>query len=101
MLSEHNLESIYWSLGQFQEAEELQLQVLEADKSVLGRKHPDTLSSMHNLAHTLKSQGRYEEALSLMRECIRFRLPSNSPVSDLSKRVGGGKLDFLQDVNEV
>ena len=42
-------------------------------KSVLGDKHPDTLTSMNNLAFTLQSQARHEEALALMEECFQSR----------------------------
>jgi hypothetical protein len=40
------------------EAEELEVQVMETRKRVLGAEHPDTLTSMGNLAFTCKSQGR-------------------------------------------
>jgi hypothetical protein len=40
---------------------------------VLGDKHPDTLTSMHNLAFTLQSQACREEALALMEMCFQSR----------------------------
>jgi hypothetical protein len=43
------------SAGRWKEADELELQVLEARKKVLGEEHPDTLIGMGNLAHTLKA----------------------------------------------
>jgi hypothetical protein len=52
----------YRSLGandrEWKEAEELEVQVLETRKRVLGMEHPGTLMSMANLAFTWKSQGR-------------------------------------------
>ena len=42
-------------------------------KKKLGADHPDTLTSMHNLAFTWKGQGREEEALRLMDECTSLR----------------------------
>ncbi|KAL4804178.1 purine and uridine phosphorylase [Aspergillus unguis] len=45
----------------------------EARKILLGDKHPDTLTSMANLAHTLRSQGRIPEALALLKACCRLR----------------------------
>lgn len=39
---------------------------METRKRVLGEEHPDTLTSMANLAFTLKSQICYEEAISLI-----------------------------------
>jgi hypothetical protein len=40
---------------------------------VLTDEHPDTLISMHNLAFTLQSQARHEEALALMERCFQLR----------------------------
>jgi hypothetical protein len=40
---------------------------------VLGEEHPDTLSSMANLAFTMKEQGRAMEAINLMVECVQLR----------------------------
>ena len=42
-------------------------------ESVLGKKHPDTLTSMNNLAFTLERQGRNAEAISLMGRCVQLR----------------------------
>jgi len=49
------LASTFWSQGLLNEAEELEVQVMETSKRVLGEGHPDTLTSMGNLAFTLKS----------------------------------------------
>lgn len=38
----------------------------------LGAEHPDTLGSMNDLALTRKAQGRDEEALRLIKECVRL-----------------------------
>ncbi|KAJ5517787.1 Tetratricopeptide-like helical [Penicillium expansum] len=51
--------------GQWKEAEELHLQVMETRKQVLGPAHPDTLASMSNLASTYRGQGRWKEAEEL------------------------------------
>ena len=58
------------------EAEELGVQVLEIRKRVLGEEHPETLTSMNNLALTYyasKSQGYYAKAVALMEECFQMR----------------------------
>jgi Tetratricopeptide repeat len=39
----------------------------------LGQEHPDTLTSMNNLAFTWKGLGRNKEALELMEECVALR----------------------------
>jgi hypothetical protein len=40
---------------------------METSLRVLGQEHPDTLTSMANLAHTWKSQGRDGEAIELLK----------------------------------
>jgi hypothetical protein len=54
------------------EVEELQVQVKEIRKRVLGDDDHSTPSSMANLAFTWKSQGRDGEALALMKECVQL-----------------------------
>ncbi|KAF2467718.1 uncharacterized protein BDR25DRAFT_233833, partial [Lindgomyces ingoldianus] len=79
--------------GRWKEAEELFVQVMEtrkrvlgeehpdtltsmanlaSTKRVLGEEHPDTLTSMNNLAHTFKGQGLAFEAISLLENCCRL-----------------------------
>lgn len=60
--------------GRWREAEQLEVQMMETRKRVLGQEHPDTLTSMHNLAYTWKTQGRVTQAVHFMEECIRLRL---------------------------
>ncbi|KAL4978738.1 purine and uridine phosphorylase [Aspergillus desertorum] len=48
------------------------LAIMEASKTVLGEKHPGTLTSMENLAYTWKSQGRLPDALALLELCCRL-----------------------------
>ena len=56
--------------GKEDKAEPLKWQVMEARKMKLGADHPDTLTSIHNLAFTLQLQARHEEALALMERCF-------------------------------
>ena len=49
------------------------LQVLESMKRLLGGEHPSTLTSMTNLASTLRKQGRWEEAETLGMEVMETR----------------------------
>ncbi|KAF2819853.1 kinesin light chain [Ophiobolus disseminans] len=51
--------------GQYNGAEELQVQVLQTMKRVLSDEHPDTLTSMSNLASMYWNQGRWKEAEEL------------------------------------
>ncbi|KAB8237936.1 uncharacterized protein BDW43DRAFT_296928 [Aspergillus alliaceus] len=59
--------------GLWKEAEELGMQTLELRKQVLGPEHPDTLTSMNNLAYTWKLLGKVKDALALMKKCIELR----------------------------
>ena len=56
-LIKSNLASTFWNQGRWKEAEELLVQVMETFKRVLGQEHPDTLTSMANLASTYRNQG--------------------------------------------
>ena len=47
-----NLALTYCSQGRWEEAEQLQVQVMEMSKTKLGDNHPDTLTSMADLALT-------------------------------------------------
>jgi Tetratricopeptide repeat len=47
-----DLASTYWNQGLLKEAEDLEVQVLETERRVLGAEHPETLASMANMAHT-------------------------------------------------
>ena len=51
----------------------MQVQVMETRKRVLGEEHPDTLSSMNNLAFTMKEQGSRVDAIRIMMECVQLR----------------------------
>ncbi|KAK0745454.1 hypothetical protein B0T18DRAFT_409481 [Schizothecium vesticola] len=46
---------------------------MEKSKTKLGADHPDTLTSMNNLAITWKGQGRHADALALMEDCAQAR----------------------------
>ncbi|KAF2719285.1 hypothetical protein K431DRAFT_201231, partial [Polychaeton citri CBS 116435] len=69
-----NLASTFWYQGQWNEAEQLQLKVIETSKTtsrtVLGLEHPDTLASMHNLVGNYYDQGRIQEAQKLVPSCV-------------------------------
>ncbi|KAF8541462.1 hypothetical protein BDD12DRAFT_829275 [Trichophaea hybrida] len=60
-----NLASTYSGQGKFGEAEQLEVQVIEVRKRVLGAEHPGTLKSMGNLASTYSGQGKFGEAEQL------------------------------------
>jgi tetratricopeptide (TPR) repeat protein len=61
-----------YSEGRWEEAEDLQMQVMEIMKRVLSDEHPQTLSSMANLASTYRNQGRWKEAEELEMRVIEI-----------------------------
>ncbi|KAK4667919.1 LOW QUALITY PROTEIN: uncharacterized protein QC764_0111100 [Podospora pseudoanserina] len=64
---------IYYDEGRWEEAEKLFVQVMETSKTKLGADHPDTLTSMANLASTFWNQGRLEEAEKLFVQVMETR----------------------------
>ncbi|KAH7111828.1 heterokaryon incompatibility protein-domain-containing protein [Dendryphion nanum] len=62
-----------YSDGRYNEAGKLFVQVMETRKKVLGDEHPSTLTSMNNLAFTLRALGQRDSAISTMRTCVSLR----------------------------
>ncbi|KAF8999620.1 hypothetical protein BDQ17DRAFT_1246375 [Cyathus striatus] len=56
-----NLGNTYRYLGEWKEAEELEVQVLEMRTRTLSQEHPHTLSSMANLANTYRNLGKWKK----------------------------------------
>ena len=73
LLSIANLAVAYWKQGRWNEAEQLEVQVMDMRKKVLSTEHPDTLSSMANLAATYMNQGRWNEAEQLEVQVVDMR----------------------------
>lgn len=67
------LASILFYQDRWDEAEALEVQVLETSKAKLGTEHPHTLMSMGNLASTYRSQGRWDEAEELLAQVVDVR----------------------------
>ena len=57
-----DLASTYSDQGRWNEAEQLQVQVVDMLKKLCGAEHPNTFISMSNLASTYSNQGRWNEA---------------------------------------
>ena len=64
---------VYNKSGDWKEAEELGVQIVETRKRVLGADHPLTLTSMHNLATTFWNLGRWEDTKVLQVQVIEAR----------------------------
>jgi tetratricopeptide (TPR) repeat protein len=69
----NNVGKTYFSEGRWKKAEELFTQVIQTRKRVLGEEHPDTLTSMADLASTLWSQGRWKEGEELEARVMEMR----------------------------
>ncbi|KAK5710085.1 hypothetical protein LTR17_019198 [Elasticomyces elasticus] len=63
----------YRNQGRWEEAEELNVQVVEMSKQALGEDHPNTLTSMANLVLTYLNQGRWKEAEELNVQVVDTR----------------------------
>jgi tetratricopeptide (TPR) repeat protein len=77
--------------GRYDEAEKAFTQVMENRKRVLGAEHPDTLTSMANLASTFWNQGRWKEAEELEVQVIETR----------KMVLGAEHLDTLTSMNNL
>lgn len=64
LVSVANLATFYWNQKRWEEAENLERQVMETHSKLLGHRHPDTSTAMTNLAYTWKSQGQDQDQWS-------------------------------------
>jgi tetratricopeptide (TPR) repeat protein len=58
---------LYYHQGRYEEAEPLLQRALDIVEKVRGPEHPNTATSLNNLAELYYAQGRYEEAERLTR----------------------------------
>ncbi|KAL2142256.1 hypothetical protein VTI28DRAFT_1393 [Corynascus sepedonium] len=71
-----------YPFGCYETRERLQLEAVTLREEVAGSDHPDTLTSMANLASTYRNQGRWEEAEQLgmhVLETRKTKLGANHP----------------------
>jgi len=61
-VSRHALSVAFGSLGQFEVALRHALRSYDLRLRLIGPQHPDTLTSMHNLASVLRELGKLDEA---------------------------------------
>ena len=87
----HNYALVFREAGQWNQAEELRVQVMETRKRVLGEEHIDTLASMNDLASIYLGQGQWKKAEELLMQVI-----------ETSKRVLGQEHpDTLTSMNNL
>ena len=63
----------YLDAGRYSDAEPLFRRALEGNERVLGKEHPDTLSSLNNLAELLRMKGDYAEAEPIYRRALEAK----------------------------
>ncbi|KAE8321654.1 hypothetical protein BDV39DRAFT_210507 [Aspergillus sergii] len=73
-----------WSQGRCNEAEALDILILEEKKQCFGRDHPETLESMASLASTYQNQGRWSEAEALDMYIVETRKKLLGPRHNLT-----------------
>jgi tetratricopeptide (TPR) repeat protein len=78
-------------MGKYEEAEEMDRGALEAREAALGAEHPNTLTSLSNLALVLRLQGKYEQAENMNRRALEGR----------EKVLGKEHLDTLMSLNNL
>lgn len=66
---------IYFNMGRFDEAEELEIQALHVRTAIFGEDHEYVASTMNNLATTLHRKGQLQRAEELLQHVLRVREP--------------------------
>ena len=69
----HNMSSYDITQGRYNLACERVLDALSTRENILGLEHPDTLTSMNNLAMVLRYQGKYGTAEEKLRRALELR----------------------------
>jgi serine/threonine protein kinase/tetratricopeptide (TPR) repeat protein len=69
----NTLGEVYQKLGEYSKAEPVFRRALETHERMLGKKHPDTLTSVNNLAALLQCKGDYAGAEPLYRRALEAR----------------------------
>ena len=64
---------IYSALGEYQEAEKQFSRALEIRRRVVGEEHPETLTSMYDLAKALNRNGKLRESERMHRRALELR----------------------------
>ncbi|KAF8536533.1 hypothetical protein BDD12DRAFT_781369 [Trichophaea hybrida] len=65
--------SVLADKGKYEQAEQMNRRALEGREKVLGPDHPDTMTSVNNLAQVLQSQGKCEQAEQMNRRVLEGR----------------------------
>jgi tetratricopeptide (TPR) repeat protein len=63
----------YKNQGRYDLAESIFQECLTLQQEILGKSHPNTLTTMHNLAQLYHSKSQYQAAESLFKESLAYR----------------------------
>ncbi|TVY72483.1 Kinesin light chain [Fusarium oxysporum f. sp. cubense] len=80
-----------WLQGRYAVAEQMTFKAKRTCEKLLGKDHPDTLTSTNNLALIYHDQGRWEEAEKLQMQVIET----------FKAKLGGDHLDTLTSINNL
>ncbi|KAK3176512.1 hypothetical protein OEA41_007835 [Lepraria neglecta] len=69
----YRMEDFLFRIGRWSEAYKMQAFHFRRTEKMLGKEHPNTLTSINNLALVLSSQGNYEEAERIDRQALALR----------------------------
>ena len=69
----NNFKFVMEEIGDWNNAEQLAMEILSMRRKLLGEKHPDTLTSMGSLARTYYHQGKLSEAEQLEIQILHMR----------------------------
>jgi tetratricopeptide (TPR) repeat protein len=90
----------FYQRGQYWEAEPLWKSALTICEEMLGPEHPDTLSSLNNLAILYHSQGKYEQAKPLYQRALEARERLLGPEHPDTIRVRNNYANLLQKMKQ-
>lgn len=87
-----------WTQGYYDEAENLDLLIVEENKKEYGMEHPETLESIEGLASTNENQGRWTEAEKLDRYLVETREKNLGPMHE---RTLGNKSNLAETLSKL
>jgi len=90
----------FYQRGQYREAEPLWKSTLAIREQVLGSEHPDTLTSLNDLALLYQNQGKYEEAEPLYQRALEAKERVLGPDHPETIRVRNNYADLLEKMKQ-
>jgi tetratricopeptide (TPR) repeat protein len=102
-----SLGKLYHAMGEYAKAEPLLQEALRIRQKVLGSEHPDTVTSLNNLAVQYQDMGEYAKAEPLYQEALRLHKKVLGPehpntanslnnLAELYQRIGVAVLLWLR-----